>query len=566
VTAKAKFRIEGEDASAAAWKSAVGRANQSAEKMKHAFEAAFAGVSVAVVAELGRKAFEVGDQFSKAATKAGIGGKSFTSLAYAAKLADVDVEALSTSIKKMQVNLSEAATGAKQPTLALQALGLKFEDIKDLEPDKQFELLGERIHELKDPADRARAATEFFGKAGADLLPLFEQGAAGIAKARAEAEQLGLVFDDEHLKKLADAEDAIKRLGAAWQGFYLTLATHVAPTVANVLDSLSGTRTGELKQQIAFLEKVQGEGFVAVNPLGSHGAYKDIAGVHSAEEGAALLGKLRGELDLSENLHPELGGRGVHTGMPPGYKKADAADKAAAAAQKADAESAKLVDQFMKNADELGAAFDQQMDKELKDSNEAWSDQMIGWQKFEDDRLAAEEETNQQIALYREEQATASAQQYIDIFNGAFSAMENNGKLSASRFFQYLGAELVRLGVTKLLGGVLGSVFGTSSPIDGADDFVNTYAGARAGGGDVRPGGDYIVGELGPERLRMGRNGRGYIAPNSQVRGRQSPNVNINIDARGSTTESVGQLAKFGAEIKRQVFDTLSRDYHMDPA
>src|SRR4051812_40889554 len=119
MTAAAKYRIEGEDATAAAFKSIVGNANKSAEGVKHAFEAAFAGISVAAVAELGKKAFEVGDQLSKAAIKAGISGKAFSELAYGAKLADVDVQALSTSIKKMQVSLSEASTGAKVPTDAL---------------------------------------------------------------------------------------------------------------------------------------------------------------------------------------------------------------------------------------------------------------------------------------------------------------------------------------------------------------------------------------------------------------------------------------------------------------
>ena len=80
----------------------------------------------------------------------------------------------------MQVTLSEAGSGSKSANETLSALGLTFKELQALEPDKQFEVLADRISGLKDPADRTRAAVELFGRAGADLLPLFEQGAAGI--------------------------------------------------------------------------------------------------------------------------------------------------------------------------------------------------------------------------------------------------------------------------------------------------------------------------------------------------------------------------------------------------
>jgi hypothetical protein len=216
MVAKATFRIEGEDATAAAFRSALGNATGTANRMQAVFRTAFAGISVAAIAGIAGRAIEMGDELNKAAIKAGISGKAISELAHAAKMSDIELDALSTSLKKMQVNLSQAATGGKAQQESLRALNIELKDIKGIGADKQFELIADRISMLSDPADRARAATELFGKAGADLLPMFEQGAEGIRKAREEARAMGKSFDDETIKKLADADDSIKRLKASW--------------------------------------------------------------------------------------------------------------------------------------------------------------------------------------------------------------------------------------------------------------------------------------------------------------------------------------------------------------
>lgn len=187
----------------------------------------------------GRRAIQLGDDLDKAATKAGVTGETISSLSYAAKLADVDLGSLSTSLKFMQVNLSQAGDGAKGPVETLRALGLAIEDLLGLAPDKQFELIADRISQLEDPADRARAATEMFGRAGSALLPMFEEGAEGIRRAREEAERLGIVLNDQQIKTLSETDDKVKKMTASWDHFAGVLTGKVAPAIQAVLDLLS---------------------------------------------------------------------------------------------------------------------------------------------------------------------------------------------------------------------------------------------------------------------------------------------------------------------------------------
>ncbi len=185
------------------------------------------------------KAIEFGDEMQKASAKTGVSVEKFSELAYAAKQTDVPLEALSNAFKKMQVAISNAGSGGKAQLETFRALGVNFEELRKLSPDKQFELLADRIHALQDPADRARAAVELFGKAGADLLPLFAQGAAGLRLFEEEAHRVNATLTDEQATALANADRAIKQLHASWDGMSRTWTSIIALPLASFLDGIT---------------------------------------------------------------------------------------------------------------------------------------------------------------------------------------------------------------------------------------------------------------------------------------------------------------------------------------
>jgi len=199
-----------------------------------------------------KAAVAFGDDMQKAAAKTGIGAGQFALLADAAKMSDVDVGALSNSLKKMQIAISEAGSGSKTQLANFAALGIEFENLRQLSPEDQFLRIADQISKLETPADRTRAAVELFGKAGADLLPFFEQGAAGIKKATDEIERLGGKLTDDQIQKLADVDDAVKRLSQSWANLARTLTAEVAPAVTEVLNRLAGNTADQVSTDLAF--------------------------------------------------------------------------------------------------------------------------------------------------------------------------------------------------------------------------------------------------------------------------------------------------------------------------
>ncbi len=264
--ARAEVALVGKDQTAQAFRNVVRNAETASRSIQTKFRAAFSflGVGTAIygLTRAVSGAIKAGDDLAKFAEKSGLAAEAASELTHAAKMQDIELGSLATGLKKMQVTLSEAGSGTKSATATLTALGLTFEQLQALEPDQQFELIAEQISKLKDPADRTRAAVELFGRAGADLLPLFTEGAAGIRRAREEAQLLGKSFSAADLKQFQEMDDAIKRLKTSASSLADVLTLTAAPAITGFFNVLRmsvgrGNAAEQIAMQIAALEKVR---------------------------------------------------------------------------------------------------------------------------------------------------------------------------------------------------------------------------------------------------------------------------------------------------------------------
>lgn len=240
-------------------KSAVKTVEDGVGKIKDAFALLGGVFASAGIAELTLETIQFGDELSKAAVKTNTGANAISELAFAARQANVDLPELVSSLDKMEKSISSAATGTGKSNAAFEALGISLDQIRKLSPDQQFAEIANQINKLKDPTDKARAAIELFGRAGADMLPLFAEGAEGIAKAREQAVQFGQSFDSDQLKKLSDASDSVRNLKESFSALATAATATIAGPLAKFFDSITnivtGNKAGLLTVQIEQLQE-----------------------------------------------------------------------------------------------------------------------------------------------------------------------------------------------------------------------------------------------------------------------------------------------------------------------
>lgn len=515
------------------------------DKLSFAFRGLVGIAGATALAVSIKRTIELGDEFDKAATKAGLGGQAISELAHVAKTADVELGGLSNALRFMQTNLSEAATGAKAPLQTLKALGLELDSIRTLAADQQFEVIAEQISRLRDPADKARAAVELFGKAGSDLLPLFEKGAEGIRKAREEAQRLGVSFSDQQISALAEADAAIKRMNASWEGLALTLTAKVAPAIATVLEGLQGRRTTEaLVSQIEYLQHQM----------------KALEGTTRAG-GLRELDRLRGELlQLQNELNPyddfaarrlrALQGSGT---TAPGFAPTEAAENLKSLLEEIQVLGERItVDPMQRMFDELNRETQTSTERILENLadieaglNVLFASGRIDAQTYNDRWTEAIEGVLEKIEVTHEKlghtikETTEQSSQFLQDFaqnsqgilgDALFGAMEgridNIGKtfvrMLNQMVAQALAAQLAQklFGVDGQGGGLLESAFNVGASL---------FGGGRANGGPVAAGMLYRVNEGDrmealsiPGRddyLMMGNRG-GEVVPANRVGGK----------------------------------------------
>ena len=200
-------------------------------------------VSVAAVGAFfvrsANQALTFADSINKAATRAGVTTEAMSELAYAAKLADADLNTIVKAINLMQRGLGEAAVGTGEAKKGLEMLGISLERLQALKPESQFKFLADAIMALQNPSDRITVGMKIFGRSFAELLPLFEDGSEGMNRAAEEARKLNLVIGSELADKSSEAKDNIDKLTGAWQGFATQIMGGVAPALTTVLTALT---------------------------------------------------------------------------------------------------------------------------------------------------------------------------------------------------------------------------------------------------------------------------------------------------------------------------------------
>jgi hypothetical protein len=155
------------------------------------------------------------DQANKLSRALGITFGELRRLQLAADLSGASSEQLARAFTRAQVTITKAGQGAPQATAALQRLGLSVKDLAGLSTSDQFQRIAASIAGIQDPARRAAAAVEIFGRSGAQLLPVFQELAQNLKASTSFFDSFKSALTQEDADKVTAIKDAFTFVGAA---------------------------------------------------------------------------------------------------------------------------------------------------------------------------------------------------------------------------------------------------------------------------------------------------------------------------------------------------------------
>lgn len=181
---------------------------------------------------------EAADQLGKLAQVTGINVTELSSYKVAADLADVSMEEMVTTLARFNRNIVDSTKGINDTGIALSAMKISLFDStgKLRETSAILGDVADRFASYADGARKSAIAQELFGRSGAQLIPLLNQGRDGLEAAKKKAEELGVVIGPDWAKKAEAFNDSWKEFKLALTGFANDIGTVIAPALTSLIE------------------------------------------------------------------------------------------------------------------------------------------------------------------------------------------------------------------------------------------------------------------------------------------------------------------------------------------
>ena len=174
---------------------------------------AFAAGATAVINGLTQLEDRV-EKLGNTADKLGVSFEFIQTLEEAANRSGTSIDAVSAAFGRLQKNVLGVDEESKAAQKALAEIGITAEELAALSPEEQYQKIGRAIADIEDPARRTATATALFGKAGADLIPFFNN----IGGAADDIERYGRALSGLDRRNVDELGGSLDALAVSTQG------------------------------------------------------------------------------------------------------------------------------------------------------------------------------------------------------------------------------------------------------------------------------------------------------------------------------------------------------------
>lgn len=476
------------------------------------------------------------------AQQLGVSTRALQEYTFAATQTGIEQATLESGLAKLTRTLGEAQSGGKKQAEAFAAVGVSYAELRRLTPDEAFRRVAEGLGKINDPARRAAIEVDLFGKAGQKLDTLLSGGVKQIDELSRAANELGVVLSDDAIANADQTADKISALQTVLSARVAGVVAENAGAIDTMATAVFGLADAMLKGFPAIaaynrglLDIARKDGVFAALKQGlfptNEGTQNTIA--RGNNDGTFRMRGVTGAASFAA-LDAASAAKNLTFGTGPAAARATAGKKAATDIY-ANLTSSEIRMGFKDTlTDVLGRDGDvsQGMQDALTtsiDLGEALKTVGIAAANIPPINPITAQAID--AAQSFGENLSRNLGQAIVYGQSLGDALVNSIKAAA--------AELITSGLLDLLtgkkgdsgGGLLGSI------VKGA---AAAFGGGKAGGGMVKAGYSYDVGELGRERFVAPSDGQ--IIPNKMLNGMGGGPV-INVDARGATDPAMIEAA-----------------------
>jgi len=177
------------------------------------------------------------DELAKFSKATGVSVGMLQGLEHGTKLAGGSVNDLRKTLTKLGKAAFEADQGLMTYKRAFADIGVDVRDgNNELKDQDQLLLeLADKFKGMKDGTRKTALSMQIFGRAGARMIPLLNEGAAGIEKMRKEAADLGIILTKKAAKDAEQFNDEMLRAKSVFKGIRNQIAAKLLPAITKAM-------------------------------------------------------------------------------------------------------------------------------------------------------------------------------------------------------------------------------------------------------------------------------------------------------------------------------------------
>ncbi|HWF05088.1 MAG TPA: phage tail tape measure C-terminal domain-containing protein, partial [Candidatus Angelobacter sp.] len=172
-------------------------------------------------------------EFHEMSEKTGVSVEALSSLSYAAKQTGVATDVLAGGLEKMSKSAFAAAIAPDGTKTAYSRLGIAIKDTNgQLRPTTELlDEIAAKFEKMPNGPQKTALAMQIFGRAGAEMIPLLNEGSEGIKKMTDEASVFGVTISGQTAAQARQFEQGLDKVEAALQGAANAVMKQLLPSM-----------------------------------------------------------------------------------------------------------------------------------------------------------------------------------------------------------------------------------------------------------------------------------------------------------------------------------------------
>jgi len=199
--------------------------------------------TVGGLAALVSRTIDAGDKFNDLSQRTGVTVESLARFNKAAATSGTDIDSVARALSRLSKGMYEAAETGKGPTAdALRTLGVSAKDAAgNLKTADQVTLeIANKFKTMPDGVEKTALAMQLFGKAGAEMIPMLNEGGAAIESLSVKMTGAFAEKADEYNDKLAMLGGKVGALATGITVALLPALDAIVTVLTTVVDSFAG--------------------------------------------------------------------------------------------------------------------------------------------------------------------------------------------------------------------------------------------------------------------------------------------------------------------------------------